>query len=417
MSGPRREALIIGAGIGGLTAALALERRGWSVTVFEQAPELREVGSGVMISPNAMSVLFGLGLERMVERGRVLTHSEMCTWRGEALLSERVEEIPGTDVPALLIHRAALHGALHEALGAGCQVHLGARLARFEEDGTGVVARFEEGREARGDVLVGADGLRSVVRAQLHPGEALRYSGHPCWRGLVRDFSHPALPRGLLRETQGRGARFGVGYVREDLVYWWATADWPLGEPVPGGDQAFLVDVFRTAHAPIPQLIAATLPSDLLRNDLQDRAPLEAWGRGRVTLLGDAAHPMMPNLGQGACSAIEDGGVLAQALEAGMDPVAGLRRYEDARRARTRWLQQLSWRVGAVGHWRQPLAVWLREQSLRLAPASALRRQVAQVWGWRLGADGETRQGPGSSGAGGALQRGASSSSGRPSSS
>ncbi|MBM7115113.1 FAD-dependent monooxygenase [Archangium primigenium] len=383
-----RNAVIIGGGVGGLTAALALERRGWAVDVFEQAPALKEVGSGVMISPNAMSVLFALGLEQVVARGVPLTHVELCTWRGEALRRERAEDVPGTDVPAVLFHRAALHGALHAALGSGTRVHLGARLTRFEEDGEGVVARFEDGREARGDVLVGADGLHSVVRAQLHPGERMRYAGHPCWRGLARGFSHPALPRGLLRETQGRGARFGVGHVREDLVYWWATADWPQGEPVPGGDSAFLARVFQTAHAPIPELIAATRPADLLRNDLLDRPPLARWGRGRVTLLGDAAHPMMPNMGQGACSAIEDGAVLARTLEETRDVAEGLRRYAARRQDRTRWLQELSWRFGVVGQWRQPAAVWLREKAMRLAPASALRRQYTRLWGWRLGSDG-----------------------------
>jgi 2-polyprenyl-6-methoxyphenol hydroxylase-like FAD-dependent oxidoreductase len=379
-----RKALIIGGGVGGLTAALGLRRRGWDVEVFEQAPQLREVGSGFMISPNAMSVLFGLGLRGVVERGSEVTRYEMCSWAGEALMRERAEELFFcSDAPAVLFHRAALHGALHEAFGDE-GVHLGARLARFEDDGRGVVARFEDGREARGDVLVGADGLRSVVRAQLHPGEPLRYAGYPCWRGLARSFEHPALPRGLLRETQGRGARFGVGYVREDLVYWWATANWPQEQPVPGGDKAFLQEAFRTAHAPIPELIAATDEADLLRSDLHDRLPLAQWGKGRVTLLGDAAHPMMPNLGQGACSAIEDGGVLAVTLEGAEDLERGLRSYEARRRERTSWLQQRSWLFGVIGQWESPLAVWLRELSVRLTPSRVFRQQYGQLWGWRL---------------------------------
>jgi 2-polyprenyl-6-methoxyphenol hydroxylase-like FAD-dependent oxidoreductase len=384
MCAAKRKALIIGGGVGGLTAALALRRSGWAVEVFEQAPQLREVGSGFMLSPNAMSVLLGLGLRHVVERGAKATRFDMCSWSGEALMSERAEGLPFcADAPAVLFHRAALHGALHEAFGDE-GVHLGARLARFEDDGRSVVARFEDGREARGDMLVGADGLRSVVRAQLHPGEPLRYAGYPCWRGLVRSFEHPELPRGILRETQGRGARFGVGYVREDLVYWWATANWPQGQPVPGGDKAFLLDVFRTAHAPIPELIAATDEADLLRSDLQDRLPLERWGEGRVTLLGDAAHPMMPNLGQGACSAIEDGGVLASVLDASEDLEQGLRRYEARRRERVSRLQKLSWLFGVVGQWESPLAVWMREQSIRLTPERLMRRQYGELWGWRL---------------------------------
>jgi 2-polyprenyl-6-methoxyphenol hydroxylase-like FAD-dependent oxidoreductase len=380
----KRKALIIGGGVGGLTAALTLRRSGWDVEVFEQAPQLREVGSGFMLSPNAMSVLFGLGLRHVVERGLEATRFEMCSWQGEVLMREHAEALLFcADAPAVLFHRAALHGALHEAFGDE-GVHLGARLARFEDDGRSVVARFEDGREARGDLLVGADGLRSVVRAQLHPGEPLRYAGYPCWRGLVSSFEHPELPRGILRETQGRGARFGVGYVREDLVYWWATANWPQGQPVPGGDKAFLLDVFRTAHAPLPELIAATDEADLLRNDLHDRLPLERWGEGRVTLLGDAAHPMMPNLGQGACSAIEDAGVLASSLDGAEDLERGLRSYEARRRERVSWLQRRSWWFGVIGQWERPLAVWMREQSIRLTPSRVLRRQYSRLWGWRL---------------------------------
>ena len=383
MRAAKRKALVIGGGIGGLTAALALRRSGWAVEVFEQAPRLREVGSGLMLSPNAMRVLGGMGLGHIAKRGMEVKRAEMCAWAGKTLMREHLEELGlCADAPAVLFHRADLHGALHEALGDE-GVHLGARLARFEDEGREVVARFEDGREARGDILVGADGLRSVVREQLHPGESPRYVGYPCWRGLARSFEHPELPRDLLRETQGRGVRFAAGYVRENLVYWWATVNWPRAQAVPGGDKAFLLESYRTAHAPIAQLIAATDEADILRNDLYDRLPLERWGEGRVTLLGDAAHPMMPNLGQGACSAIEDGAVLTLALEGAEDLERGLRDYEARRRERVSWLQRGSWMFGVIGQWENPLAVWLREQSIRYAPARVMRRQYGQLWGWR----------------------------------
>ncbi|MET0403589.1 MAG: FAD-dependent monooxygenase [Cystobacter sp.] len=384
MGTAKRRALIVGGGIGGLTAALTLRQRDWEVEVFEQAPRLQEVGSGLMVSPNAMSVLLEWGLGHVEERGARVTRFELCTWAGKALMRERAENFSCcADAPAVLFHRAALHGALHEALG-DTGVHLGARLAGFEDDGRTVVARFEDGREARGDLLIGADGLRSVVRARLHPGETTRQAGYPCWRGLVHGFEHPELPRSLLRETQGRGARFGVGYVREDLVYWWATVNLPPGQPVPGGDKAFLRETFRTAHAPLPQLIEATNDADLLRSELHDRPPLGHWGRGRVTLLGDAAHPMLPNLGQGACSAIEDAAVLALALDEAEELEHGLRDYEARRRERVSWLQKQSWSFGVIGQWEHPLAVWMREQSIRLAPSRLLRRQQNALWGWRM---------------------------------
>jgi 2-polyprenyl-6-methoxyphenol hydroxylase-like FAD-dependent oxidoreductase len=379
-----RKAVVVGGGIGGLTAALALRRGGWDVEVYEQAPELREVGSGVMISSNATRVLKGLGLlEAVASRGVEVTHGEGCAWGGARMVDFPLGEVRGrADSPHVLIHRAALHGALAEAFGTR-GLYLGARLRDFAQEGDGVVARFEDGREARGAVLVGADGLKSRVRAGLHGDTEPEYAGYPCWRGLASGTSFPNLPVGLLRETQGRGARFGMGYIRPGQVYWWATVNWPERAPVPDGDKAFLLRAFSTAHAPIPQLIAATREEDLLRSDIHDRPPLAPWGRGRVTLLGDAAHPMTPNLGQGACSAIEDGQVLASALGEGVDVPAALRDYEGRRAKRTARLQRESRLFGAIGQWENPAAVWLRERLMRMTPRSKLLRDCERIWGWR----------------------------------
>jgi 2-polyprenyl-6-methoxyphenol hydroxylase-like FAD-dependent oxidoreductase len=379
-----RKAVVVGGGIGGLTAALALRRGGWEVEVYEQAPELREVGSGVMISSNATRVLKGLGLlEAVASRGVEVTQGEGCAWDGARMTDIPLGEVSRrADSPHVLIHRGALHGALAEAFGTR-GLFLGARLRDFAEEGAGVVARFEDGREARGAVLVGADGLRSRVRAGLHGEAEPEYAGYPCWRGLASGTSFPNLPVGLLRETQGRGARFGMGYIRPGQVYWWATVNWPERTPVPGGDKAFLLEAFRAAHAPIPQLIAATREEDLLRSDIHDRPPLAPWGRGRVTLLGDAAHPMTPNLGQGACSAIEDGQVLASALGEGTDIPAALRAYERRRAKRTARLQRDSRLFGAIGQWENRAAVWLRERLMRMTPRSKLLRDCERIWGWQ----------------------------------
>lgn len=380
----QRKAVVVGGGIGGLTVALALRRGGWAVEVYEQAPELKEVGSGLMVSTNAMRLLFELGLRDVPSRGLEVHQGEMCAWSGEVLTGHSLVELARRGgAPNVIFHRAALHAALAEALGRE-GVHLGARLQGFEDDGRTVLARFEDGREARGDVLVGADGLKSRVRAQLHGEEPPRYAGYPCWRGLTGPFSHPALSVGLLRETQGRGARFGAGYFTQGRVYWWATVNLPEGAPTPGGDKAFLLEAFRTAHAPLPQLIAATDEADLLRSELYDREPLGGpWGRGRVTLLGDAAHPMLPNMGQGACSAIEDGWVLARALEEASDVDAGLRAYEERRKERTARLQSLSRLSGALGQWENPVAVWTRERLWRWLPRSLVWGEAEKVWGWR----------------------------------
>jgi 2-polyprenyl-6-methoxyphenol hydroxylase-like FAD-dependent oxidoreductase len=379
-----RKALVVGGGIGGLAAAIALRQAGWEVEVYEQAPTLREVGAGLGLTTNAMRLLLALGLTHMPQRGEVVTQAEMCAWDGEPLVHFPLVEVAERyGAPTVVIHRAALHSALREFFGEE-GLHVGARLKDFVQDGTQVVARFEDGREARGALLVGADGLKSRVRAQLHSGEAPpRYAGYPVWRGITPLFTHEAIPVGMLRETQGRGARFGMGYIASGRVYWWAAVDGPAGQPVPGGDKAYLTEVFRTAHAPIPQLIAATDEADILRSDTYDRLPLGRWGEGRVTLLGDAAHPMTPNLGQGANSAIEDAFVLAMALEEAEDVPTALRAYEALRQPRTAMLQRDSWTFGAVGHWVNPAAVWLRDGLMRWAPRRFVMSQFSRVWGWQ----------------------------------
>jgi 2-polyprenyl-6-methoxyphenol hydroxylase-like FAD-dependent oxidoreductase len=387
-----RKAVVVGGGIGGLAAAIALRHAGWAVEVYEQAPALREVGAGLAITTNAMRLLFELGLTHLPQRGEVVTQAEGCAWDGEVLADfPLVEMAQRHGAPTVVIHRAALHSALREFFGEE-GLHVGARLKDFIQDGDQVVARFEDGREARGALLVGADGLKSRVRAQLHGETPPRYAGYPVWRGITPPFSHEGIPVGMLRETQGRGARFGMGYIAEGRVYWWAAVDGPAGQAVPGGDKAYLEEVFRTAHAPIPQLIAATDAADILRSDTYDRLPLEQWGEGRVTLLGDAAHPMTPNLGQGANSAIEDAYVLAMALSKAEDVPTALRAYEALRKPRTAMLQRDSWAFGAIGHWVNPAAVWLRDGLMKWAPRRFVLSQFNRVWGWEPPPGGVARQ-------------------------
>ncbi|WP_225412030.1 FAD-dependent monooxygenase [Stigmatella hybrida] len=376
------KALVVGGGIGGLAAAIALRQAGWAVEVYEQAPAMGEVGAGLAITTNAMRLLFELGLTGLPQRGEAVTDAEGCTWQGEVLVKFPVLELAQRQgAPSVVIHRAALHSALREAFGPE-GLHVGARLRGFEQDGAQVVAHFEGGREARGALLVGADGLRSRVRAQLHGDKPPRYVGYPVWRGITPPFSHPGIPKGMLRETQGRGGRFGMSYIAGDRVFWWAAVEGPAGQPVPGGDKAYLAEVFQTAHAPIPELIAVTDAADILRADTYDRRPLTRWGEGRVTLLGDAAHPMAPNLGQGANSAIEDAFMLALALQEAEDIPSGLRAYEAWRKPRTALLQWQSWAFGAMGHWENPAAVWLRDGLMRRLPRRLVTGGLQRIWGW-----------------------------------
>jgi 2-polyprenyl-6-methoxyphenol hydroxylase-like FAD-dependent oxidoreductase len=372
----KRNALVIGAGIGGLAAALGLRRAGWSVSVFERAPEIAEVGAGIAIWANGLRTLDALGVGAAV-RALGLPDGEgwLRDWRGAPLLPLATAEARARYPElGLMLHRADLHALLLEALGRDA-VRLDARLVDLADDGEGVEAVFADGTRARGDLLVGADGLHSVVRARLHGEAPPRYAGYTAWRAVV-PFDAARLRPG---ESWGRGARFGHAPLPDGRVYMFATRNAPAGERGRGGERAELLRTFGDWHDPIPALLDAVREEDVLRNDVYDRPVLRRWGRGRITLLGDAAHPMTPNLGQGACQALEDAVVLARHLAGGADAEPALRAYEAERAPRANAFVTRSRQAGAVGQWTHPLAVRLRTGLVRHVIGRLQPRQLAEM--------------------------------------
>jgi 2-polyprenyl-6-methoxyphenol hydroxylase-like FAD-dependent oxidoreductase len=360
------EAIVVGGGIGGLAAGIALEQRGIRVRVFERAEAPGEIGAGLSLWRNALMALARLGQSTALGAiGLPQAGGGLRSWRGDVLTA-----VPGdvSDPLVTVVHRAELHTLLLDALGRE-RVRLGAACVGFEQDGDGVTSRFADGSQARGDVLVGADGLHSVVRAQLFGAGRPRYAGYTAWRG-VASFEHRRLPAGAGAETWGCGARFGLAPMSHDRVYWYATRNAPENEPDVGDRKVELLRLFRGWHAPIEAVIAATEARAILRNDICDRPPLRRWSRGRVTLLGDAAHPMTPNLGQGACQAIEDALVLARCLAEADAVPSALTTYEGRRLERTSRIVRQSWRIGRVAQWQHPVACRLRDALVRRLPAS-----------------------------------------------
>ena len=355
----QRRAVIVGGGIGGLAAAIGLRRAGWEVEVYERAPEIREVGAGITLWSNALRALELLGVAESV-RQVSLADAEGGVYRhdGAMLIPTTGRELLERYGGLVALHRAELQGLLLNALGAE-HVRCGVEATGVAEDGTGARVRFADGSEAAGDVVVGADGLRSVVRAQLHGAEPPTYAGYTTWRAVVP--WDGGLERLRPGETWGPGLRFGRVPLRDGRVYWFATKNVPEGERAPHSEKAELRETFRGWHDPVPELVDRADEGAILRNDLYDRPVLKAWGRGRVTLLGDAAHPMTPNLGQGACQALEDAAWLARSLE-GSGPVdAALRRYEAVRAPRANQFVVRSRRIGQVGQWESGAAVAVRD--------------------------------------------------------
>lgn len=379
MAVPIKRVIIVGGGIGGLCAALSLRRIGLDVVVYEQAPELLALGAGLTIWANAIKALRKLGVAgAVIEAGAKIERGELRTSHGRVLsrteqgeLEERFGE------PTIAIHRATLHEILLAALPREA-VHLNAKCLGFEENESSVTARFSNGEKESAQLLVGADGIHSVVRAQLFPEVKLRYSGYTSWRGVVETRDEAAL--GTTVESWGCGQRFGIVRVDRERVYWFSTANATSGLKLsPAESKRYLLEHFKDWHHPVKLLIESTPAEKILHNDIYDIAPLKSWCRGRVALLGDSVHPTTPNMGQGACMAIESSLALARCLreEDGIEEALG--RYERGRRERTAWITNQSWRIGRIGQFENPLLCAMRDLFVRLAPDSLTLRQIERA--------------------------------------
>ncbi|MEV4063314.1 FAD-dependent oxidoreductase [Nonomuraea dietziae] len=371
-------AVVIGAGIGGLTAAVALERRGWQVTVLERAERLEPVGSGLAIASNALKALDTIELGDEVRRlSRLQGRGGVRTSRGRWLIHTTEEKAAARygDSGAIML-RATLMDLLADRVG---DLRLGTTVTGVDAE-KGVVSTVTgqgvAGGEFEAELVIAGDGINSATRRTLFPGHPDPvYSGVTAWRVLVPN------PGGLVvesTESWGRGLVVGVHALASDLVYLYATDLAPAGEPH-GDERAGLLRRFGDWHRPIPALLESARPENIIRNDVYYLGtPLPAMHRGRVALLGDAAHPMTPNLGQGACQAIEDAIVLAANAR-------NLPAYTEARLARTSKVVAQSTKICRATTIRNPLAVRLRDMGVSLAgrlSSDLMLRSMDEVLGW-----------------------------------
>ncbi len=370
--------IVVGGGIGGMSAAIALRQAGLDVAVFERRDDARQInaGAGMVLWHNAMRALQRLDVaDRLTPVGSALDRAEWQSVRGPMLARWRVGDMERElHAPALGVRRAELHRVLLASLPDDV-VRLGTECTGFVQDRDGVTASFADGHEERGDVLVGADGINSTVRAQLLGRERPRYAGYALWFGLVEP-GRVRAPEATFREVAGPGARVFFFPVGEGYHYWSAVRNAPEGgTDGDGGAVPVLRSAFRGWPEPVEELLAATDEATIFRRDIVDRAPVKRWGTGRVTLLGDAAHPITPNLGQGAAQAIEGAVVLADRLREAADPEPALRAYEERRMGRTASLTNRSHRIGTMGRWEHPLACRVRERVMRAVFPTVAWRQ------------------------------------------
>lgn len=369
--------LVIGAGIGGLTTAIALRRQGHGALVLERVRQLQEVGAGLTLWPNAMRALRQLGIADAVAAvGSPVFSSDIRSWRGEVLSQPPIHELEQrSGEVGIALHRAHLQRVLLDALDDG-MLRLDAECCGFSQDAHGVTAILSGGRTEHGDVLIGADGIWSTIRAQLLGKTKPRYAGYLALRAIV-----PSDYQGHLFEAWGQGRRFGIVPIGDGQVYWFATLNSSEEASSNRVSKSAIVRRFEGWQAPIPALVESAQEDAILQQPVYDRPPTNHWGEGRVTLLGDAAHPTTPNLGQGACQAIEDAVALAACLSGATDIPLALRAYESQRAKRTRAIVDLSWQIGKVGQIENKFACWLRDAALRHIPKSAQLKQFTSVFG------------------------------------
>jgi len=373
--------IVVGGGIGGLCAAIALQKLGIETIVYEAAPELKPVGAGVGLAANAIQGLSRLGVaDEVIARGKELEaltifdeHNNIITNQDTRPLSRKY------GISNFVIHRADLHDVLARNLKPET-LHLNKRCQRINQQNNKVTLHFTDDTHDMADLLIAADGINSIVRQQLLPQSKPRYAGYTCWRGVIEN-PGVKINNMISAETWAPQGRVGIAPLPGNRIYWYACINAPeQSEQMRQMTPAQLASHFAGVHKPVQEVLADTKPDQLIWGDIADLKPLNKFVYDRVVLLGDAAHATTPNMGQGACQAIEDAVVLGQCIEQGPTIAKALANYEKRRLARTAKVIRLSRLLGWVSQWENPLLIKARNAIFRSTPAFVTQQQMEDLY-------------------------------------
>jgi 2-polyprenyl-6-methoxyphenol hydroxylase-like FAD-dependent oxidoreductase len=382
----RYDVLIQGAGIGGLTLAIALQQRGHAVRLVERSGSSSEVGAGIWMAANPMQVFERLGLAgKIIEAGWIV--------RLLRLQDSKSGDIQTTDMSTIAkqfgfetvaLHRAVLQRILFEQLLPG-SVSFGQEVRSFVDGGDFVSVKLSDGSSCEASVLVGADGINSQIRKQMGLDGEKRYSNSSSYRAIARgagilspQAAHDAY------EIWAAGCRVGFSKINASDYYWYMTFDAPAGESSSTEEmRSHAQSLFQLNFPQWIGLLQHTLPEEILRTDLSDLKPLPRWSSGRVGLIGDAAHATTPNLGQGGAMAVEDALALAESFgKCGMNGAA-FEQFENRRRKKVDWTVSTSWSIGKMCHVGNPLLRALRNAALKHTPKRVTDKQIRRLYSLR----------------------------------
>ena len=371
----KQKIAIVGGGIAGLTFALSLKSEYYDCHIYEKKDSFGEVGAAISVFPNALCVMDELGLyPDILKTAGELKKILIKTSNGITLgYSE-----PKGEYPVICIHRADLHGVLLKHTVATLYENHGVKSLEETKDHKPRLV-FEDGKSEIFDAVIGSDGIHSVVRKYVINDGSPIFRGYNIWRGVVKtnfDIGHGS-------ETMGKGQRVGIVPIKDGVYGWWATCNEEfMQDDEPEGTRVKLKRLFGDWHHPIPSLIEET--EVILKNSLSDRIPTKGWSKNNVILIGDAAHPTTPNLGQGGCTAIEGAYLLAKCIDKYGLTDKAYKRYEELHFDRAKQINQESLRLGKIGQLSNPLAISLRNLLFYLTPSRISVRLLSKYFDRRV---------------------------------
>ena len=366
---------IIGAGIGGLTTALTLQQKGLNVKIFESSAEIKPVGAGIIMANNAMQVFQKLGIQDKIEKaGNKISYMKITdTQLNTISVVDLTEYEKKYGVHNIAIHRGELQKILANEVGYD-NINLSKRLSKIEKTEVFKLT-FEDNSAVESKLVIGADGIKSVVRNQLFQESTLRNANQKCWRGIC-EIDLPEKYHNELNEAWGRGKRFGFVKISNQKVYWYALTNSKNTK----SDEVNLTEMFSEFHSDILKIISATGKKQIIVSDIIDLKLIYKWQGENVCLIGDAAHATTPNLGQGACQAIEDAYVIGKLLGSGLSIENTFEDYEKLRRKKAHSIVNTSWTIGKIAHIENRFGVWLRNFAMKSLPKSANKKQLDMIF-------------------------------------